>query len=110
MGISGENALGEEVALLYERLKVAVTFQNCCGELIAELDYKVFQTYLKLAESMDVRAASGSIPPPWRPSRFRLTPRACDATPLWALSTCSEPNETKKNAHPTRFTAVLHGG
>ena len=28
---------------------------------------------------------------------------------MWALSTCSEPNEITKNTHPMNITALSHG-
>ena len=28
---------------------------------------------------------------------------------MWALSTCGEPDEIKKNTHPKNITALFHG-
>ena len=46
------------------------------------------------------RVQSRSIPPRWGSIRFRLAPRTYDAPPMWALSTCGEPNEiNQENTH-----------
>ena len=35
--------------------------------------------------------------------------RTYDAPPMWALSTCGEPNEIKKNTHPKKYNCSVSG-
>ena len=54
-----------------------------------------------------VRVPSRPMSPPWRSIRFRLALRTYDAPPMWALSTCGEPDEIKKNTHPKKIPALF---
>ena len=51
-----------------------------------------------------VRVPSRSISPPWGSIRFRLEPCTYNAPPM--VRTCGEPDEIKKNTHPTYTTAL----
>ena len=77
--------------------------------------YSVYLTYLVLFVRFFVQAYATKTAPGTRHEPFNSTPMAVNSIPSGSPHvrpmgrTCVGPNETKKNTHSKKFTALFHG-